>query len=213
LIVDLGREGGREGRRREKGREREKRTTRRIETRKLILFPSFSFLSFLSSPSQGDWLTNMGPTDVNAVTWAVFPGQEIVQSTIIDDVSFLSWKVRFVLFCFPLFPLPLLSPLLSLLFTLLPSFPSFLSKPKTEPLSPLRFPALSLSSPSPSSLSYLLASQEEAFSIWQDWSYLYPAGSPSRKLLQELGDELWLVSVVHHDYKDPEGLGRFLLGE
>lgn len=36
----------------------------------------------------------MGPTDVNAVTWAIFPGQEIVQSTIIDDVSFVSWKVR-----------------------------------------------------------------------------------------------------------------------
>lgn len=36
----------------------------------------------------------MSPSDVNAVTWAVFPGKEIVQSTIIEEVSFLSWKVR-----------------------------------------------------------------------------------------------------------------------
>lgn len=31
---------------------------------------------------------------MNAVTWAVFPGQEIVQSTIIEEISFLAWKVR-----------------------------------------------------------------------------------------------------------------------
>jgi hypothetical protein len=35
----------------------------------------------------------MQPADVNAVTWAIFPGQEVVQSTIIEEVSFLSWKV------------------------------------------------------------------------------------------------------------------------
>ena len=29
----------------------------------------------------------------NAVTWGVFPGQEIVQTTIIDRESFLAWKV------------------------------------------------------------------------------------------------------------------------
>ena len=76
--------------------------------RKLTVF--FAFVSF----SQGDWLTNMGSTDVNAVTWAIFPGQEIVQSTIIDDVSFVSWKVRSSL----LFP-----------FSFLPSFPF---SPKTR---------------------------------------------------------------------------------
>ena len=31
---------------------------------------------------------------MNAVTWAVFPGQEIVQSTIIEEISFLAWKVN-----------------------------------------------------------------------------------------------------------------------
>lgn len=48
----------------------------------------------ISSHSQGDFRTNMQPADVNAVTWAIFPGQEVVQSTIIEEVSFLSWKVR-----------------------------------------------------------------------------------------------------------------------
>lgn len=54
--------------------------------------------------------------------------------------------------------------------------------------------------------------QDEAFSIWQDWSYLYPPSSASRKLIQGIEEEYWLVSVVHHDYRDPEGLERFLLG-
>ena len=29
----------------------------------------------------------------NTVTWGVFPGKEIVQPTIIEEVSFLAWKV------------------------------------------------------------------------------------------------------------------------
>lgn len=36
----------------------------------------------------------MAEGERNAVTWGVFPGQEIVQSTIIERESFLSWKVR-----------------------------------------------------------------------------------------------------------------------
>lgn len=30
------------------------------------------------------------------MTWGVFPGQEIAQTTIIDKESFLSWKVGFL---------------------------------------------------------------------------------------------------------------------
>lgn len=38
----------------------------------------------------------------NAVTWGVFPGQEVVQTTIIERESFLSWKVSlFVVLTFP----------------------------------------------------------------------------------------------------------------
>ena len=39
----------------------------------------------------------MEESDTNAVTWGVFPGQEIVQPTMVEEVSFLAWKVRCVL--------------------------------------------------------------------------------------------------------------------
>ncbi|KAK1922997.1 methylenetetrahydrofolate reductase-domain-containing protein [Papiliotrema laurentii] len=101
-------------------------------------------ISFYASNKQGDFRTNTGEEAVNAVTWGVFPGQEIVQSTIIEATSFLAWK-------------------------------------------------------------------EEAFDIWTEWSLLYPRLSPARKLLEEIAGECWLVSLIHHDYKDTDGLWNFLL--
>lgn len=38
-------------------------------------------------------MTNMDDGAANTVTWGVFPGKEIVQPTIIEEVSFLAWKV------------------------------------------------------------------------------------------------------------------------
>lgn len=43
---------------------------------------------------KGELKTSVQDTERNAVTWGVFPGQEIVQSTIIEQESFLTWKVR-----------------------------------------------------------------------------------------------------------------------
>ena len=40
--------------------------------------------------------SNVGQTDVNAVTWGVFPGKEVVQPTVVDPQSFSVWKVSFV---------------------------------------------------------------------------------------------------------------------
>ena len=34
-----------------------------------------------------------GSADANAVTWGVFPGKEIIQPTVVDQQSFLVWKV------------------------------------------------------------------------------------------------------------------------
>lgn len=101
-------------------------------------------VSMYAGNKKGDYLTNMTDQATNAVTWAVFPGQEIVQSTIIEEVSFLAWK-------------------------------------------------------------------EEAFEIWTEWARLFPLRSASRKLLENISQDSWLVSLIHHDYKDPEGLWRFLL--
>lgn len=52
------------------------------------------WITFLAGNRKGDFVTNMHEGDVNAVTWAVFPGQEIVQSTIIEEESFKAWRVR-----------------------------------------------------------------------------------------------------------------------
>lgn len=46
---------------------------------------------------QGDYETNMDEDSTNAVTWGVFPGHEIAQSTIIERENFLSWKVNIYL--------------------------------------------------------------------------------------------------------------------
>uniref|UniRef100_A0AAQ5ZYG3 Methylenetetrahydrofolate reductase (NADPH) n=1 Tax=Amphiprion ocellaris TaxID=80972 RepID=A0AAQ5ZYG3_AMPOC len=37
-------------------------------------------------------LTNAPDMQPNAVTWGIFPGREIVQPTVVDPVSFMSWK-------------------------------------------------------------------------------------------------------------------------
>lgn len=42
---------------------------------------------------QGNLRTSVEDDGRNAVTWGVFPGQEIVQTTIIERESFLAWKV------------------------------------------------------------------------------------------------------------------------
>lgn len=55
--------------------------------------------------------------------------------------------------------------------------------------------------------------KEEAFAIWGEWSHLYPIGSDSRKLIEGIAETRWLLSVVHHGYKDEGGLWNFLLAQ
>ena len=38
-------------------------------------------------------MTNADTLSPIAVTWGVFPGKEIVQPTVVDPISFESWKV------------------------------------------------------------------------------------------------------------------------
>ncbi|KAE8225518.1 hypothetical protein CF319_g1765 [Tilletia indica] len=100
-------------------------------------------VTFFAGNAKGDFETNVEPGGVNAVTWAVFPGKEIVQSTIIEEESFKAWR-------------------------------------------------------------------DEAFEIWGEWACLYPPKSASRKLLESVRDSRWLVTVVHHDFKDEKALWKFL---
>ncbi|KAI0929219.1 hypothetical protein AcW1_006218 [Taiwanofungus camphoratus] len=50
------------------------------------------WVDYFAGNVQGECRTNVPEGGRNAVTWGVFPGQEIAQSTIIEKESFLSWK-------------------------------------------------------------------------------------------------------------------------
>ncbi|CEH12264.1 5,10-methylenetetrahydrofolate reductase [Ceraceosorus bombacis] len=104
---------------------------------------SDGLVGLLAGNREGNFKTTLEPNAVNAVTWGVFPGQEIAQSTIIEEESFKAWR-------------------------------------------------------------------DEAFEIWAEWELLFPQGSPTQRLLKSIGDNKWLVTVIHHDFKDPGALWRFL---
>ena len=48
---------------------------------------------YVADQAQDEFRTNVPEGGRNAVTWGVFPGQEVAQSTIIEKASFLAWKV------------------------------------------------------------------------------------------------------------------------
>lgn len=93
-----------------------------------------SVVTYIAVNKKGATAANIGPTDVNAVTWGVFPAKEVIQPTVVDPASFMVWK-------------------------------------------------------------------DEAFQAWdQEWASLYPDGDPSRKILEEVQNSYYLVSVVDNDY-------------
>ena len=49
-------------------------------------------ISYQAINSTGKIISNLSEKNVNAVTWGVFPGQDILQPTIVDARSFLIWK-------------------------------------------------------------------------------------------------------------------------
>lgn len=51
-----------------------------------------SMITYYAVDKQGTLQTNAKEDDINAVTWGVFPGEEILQPTIVEKVSFLAWK-------------------------------------------------------------------------------------------------------------------------
>ncbi|KAJ3083134.1 hypothetical protein HK102_001235 [Quaeritorhiza haematococci] len=52
----------------------------------------YPFITYYAVNKQGDLRTNTQNESPNAVTWGVFAGQEIVQPTIVEAVSFMAWK-------------------------------------------------------------------------------------------------------------------------
>jgi methylenetetrahydrofolate reductase (NADPH) len=53
---------------------------------------SLDNISIQAINKSGDLISNLPENSVNAVTWGVFPGHEIMQPTIVDTRSFLIWK-------------------------------------------------------------------------------------------------------------------------
>ncbi|OIT36719.1 PREDICTED: methylenetetrahydrofolate reductase 2-like [Nicotiana attenuata] len=53
---------------------------------------AFPYLTYMAVNKEGNWISNISQTDVNAVTWGVFPAKEIVQPTVVDPASFMVWK-------------------------------------------------------------------------------------------------------------------------
>ncbi|KZT39245.1 methylenetetrahydrofolate reduct [Sistotremastrum suecicum HHB10207 ss-3] len=102
------------------------------------------WFTFYAADSEDNFTSNVDAQARNAVTWGIFPGHEVTQSTIIDKESFISWK-------------------------------------------------------------------EEAFEIWHQWALTYPPDCPERRILDEVWRTRWLVTIIHHDFKTPDGLWKLLL--
>uniref|UniRef100_A0A2N9IL40 Methylenetetrahydrofolate reductase n=1 Tax=Fagus sylvatica TaxID=28930 RepID=A0A2N9IL40_FAGSY len=49
-------------------------------------------LTYMAVNKEGNWISNVRQTAVNAVTWGVFPAKEIIQPTVVDPASFMVWK-------------------------------------------------------------------------------------------------------------------------
>jgi len=54
---------------------------------------SVKTITYTAVDVRGNTYTNCARRGVNAVTWGVFPGKEVLQPTVVDYESFLAWKV------------------------------------------------------------------------------------------------------------------------
>lgn len=53
---------------------------------------NLSLINYYAVDKDGKLSTNTNEDDINAVTWGVFPGEEVLQPTIVEQTSFLAWK-------------------------------------------------------------------------------------------------------------------------
>lgn len=57
-----------------------------------------------------------------------------------------------------------------------------------------------------------LAWKDEAFRLGQDWSRCYPAGSGSRKLIETIMEECYLVNIVNNDFHETHEIFKVFEG-
>jgi hypothetical protein len=56
--------------------------------------PAHQTLTWQAMNARGDEKTNRKTDKANAVTWGVFPGSEVIQPTVVDPVSFKTWRIE-----------------------------------------------------------------------------------------------------------------------
>lgn len=49
-------------------------------------------ISYQAVNLKGDIVTNLAQDSVNAVTWGVFPNNQVIQPTVVDFNAFMIWK-------------------------------------------------------------------------------------------------------------------------
>ena len=49
-------------------------------------------ITYQAINAAGNEKLNVSKDDVNAVTWGVFKGKEVIQPTVVDHTAFLIWK-------------------------------------------------------------------------------------------------------------------------
>ena len=108
----------------------------------LATFEQSEDFTYHAVTKDGQIRTNCKENPINAVTWGIFPGKEVLQPTIVEQSSFEAWK-------------------------------------------------------------------DEAFELGQQWANLYPAGSPSNKLLGEVFNSYYLINIVHNDFRHEDKLAIF----
>lgn len=53
--------------------------------------------------------------------------------------------------------------------------------------------------------------RDEAFSIWSEWAKLFPRNTPTNRFLRQVHSDYCLVSIVHHEFIEPDELWEILL--
>lgn len=169
-------------------------------------------LTYLAVNAQGDIQSNVGPTDVNAVTWGVFPAKEVMQPTVVDPQSFTVWKVRW---CFAAVLAVCHAVQLCFHFSRWPvhitvygqvsgSHLPYSALCRYEPCDMLQTCSVSgcIVCANPTHLHlHRCREQDEAFQLWTtEWASLYDKDSRSHKLLTDIASSWFLVSVVDNDF-------------
>lgn len=53
---------------------------------------NYATISYQAVNKDGKKLQNVKDGEVNAVTWGIFPGREVIQPTVVDADAFMIWK-------------------------------------------------------------------------------------------------------------------------